>query len=113
MTGEELKQHIYELSYALDTHSAGKDYIALRRTHYNNIEWLQKNGLTEEYYGVLFAHIKVGRYKEQKQGHWMHDGSHWENRWICTACRHKLFGEQTRFCPNCGAKMKGDEESEV
>lgn len=67
MTEEELKQHIYELSYSLDTHSAGKDYAALRRTHYNNIEWLQKNGLTKEYYDVLFAHIKAEKQKGEKK----------------------------------------------
>lgn len=59
MTEEELKHHLYELSLALDMYSAGKDYVALRRTHYNNIEWLQNKGLTEEYYNVLFAHIKA------------------------------------------------------
>lgn len=42
-----------------------------------------------------------------KMGHWSHDGSHWENRWICSECGYKLFDEQTRFCPNCGAKMEG------
>lgn len=42
-----------------------------------------------------------------KMGHWSHDGSHWENRWICLECGYKLFDEQTRFCPNCGAKMEG------
>ena len=61
MTEEVLKQHLYELSYALDNYSAGKDYMALRRTHYDNIEWLQKHGLTDEYYNVLFAHIKAER----------------------------------------------------
>ena len=61
MTEAELKQHLYELSYALDNYSAGKDYVMLRRTHYDNIEWLQKHGLTEEYYEVLFSHIKADR----------------------------------------------------
>lgn len=61
MTEEELKQHIYNLSYALDTYSAGKDFVALRRTHYENIDWLHKHGLTDEYYNVLFAHIKTER----------------------------------------------------
>ena len=61
VTIEELKEHLYELSYALDNHSAGKDYVALRRTHYDNIEWLQKHGLADEYYNVLFAHIKADR----------------------------------------------------
>lgn len=63
MTEEVLKQHLYELSYALDSQSAGKDFIALRRTHYDNIEWLQKHGLTDEYYEVLFNHIKAEREK--------------------------------------------------
>lgn len=58
MSEEELKQHIYELSYALDNYSAGKDYVALRNAHYDNIKWLQKHGLTDEYYEVLFSRIK-------------------------------------------------------
>ena len=58
MSEEEIKQHLYELSYALDNYSAAKDYVALRRAHYDNIEWLQQHGFTEEYYEVLFAHIK-------------------------------------------------------
>lgn len=66
MTEEELKDHIYELSIALDTYSAGKDYVALRRTHYANIEWLHENGLMDEYYNVLFAHIKKEKEKSKK-----------------------------------------------
>jgi hypothetical protein len=50
MTNEELKQHLFELSYALDSLSAGKDYVRLRRTHYENQIWLHDNGLSEEYY---------------------------------------------------------------
>lgn len=61
MTEEELKDHIYELSEALDRYSARKDYVALRRTHYENIEWLKEHGLTNEYYNVLFAHINEER----------------------------------------------------
>ena len=55
MSEEELKQHLYQLSSDLDRFSAGKDYVALRKTHYDNIEWLHKNGLTNEYYKVLFG----------------------------------------------------------
>ena len=55
---EELKQHFYELSYALDSHSAGKEYEELRRTHYENIDWMENKGLEEEYYKVFFEHIK-------------------------------------------------------
>lgn len=55
---EELLLHLFELSYGLDNYSAGKDYVALRRMHYNNIKWLNDHGLTEDYYKVLFAHIQ-------------------------------------------------------
>jgi hypothetical protein len=58
MTEKELKQHLYELSHALDRDSAFKDYTALRKAHYDNMEWLKKHGLEKEYYEVLFAHIK-------------------------------------------------------
>lgn len=51
---KDLKQHIFELSVALDSQSAGKDYAALRRTHYNNQAWIRDNGLAEEYYDFWF-----------------------------------------------------------
>jgi len=50
--------------------------------------------------------------QEPKTGHWTHDGSHWENRFICSECEYKLFEEQTNYCPNCGAKMVEPQESE-
>ena len=43
--------------------------------------------------------------QELKTGHWLHDGSHWKNRFICSECEYKLFDEPTNYCPNCGAKM--------
>lgn len=43
------------------------------------------------------------------RGHWSHDGSKWKNRWLCSECGYKLIDEQTRFCPNCGAKMEVSE----
>lgn len=51
---EDLKRHIFELSYALDSQSAGKDFVALRSTHYDNQRWLHDNGFTEEYYNFWF-----------------------------------------------------------
>ena len=43
---------------------------------------------------------------QPKMGRWSHDGSHWENRWICSECGYKLIDMQTNYCPNCGAKMQ-------
>lgn len=44
---------------------------------------------------------------ERKTGKWTHDGSQWENRWICSECGYKWFfrKEEAHFCPNCGAEM--------
>ena len=48
--------------------------------------------------------------QEPKTGHWTHDGSHWENRFICSECGYKLFEEQTNYCPNCGARMESEDK---
>ena len=48
---------------------------------------------------------------ERKKGEWIHDGSQWANRWICSECEYKWFHskEEAHFCPNCGAEMtKGE-----
>lgn len=37
---------------------------------------------------------------------WRHEGSHWANRWICSRCGYKLFGNKTNFCPHCGGEME-------
>lgn len=50
--------------------------------------------------------------QEPKTGHWMHDGSHWKNRFICSECGYKLFDEPTNYCPNCGCAMVEPQESE-
>ena len=57
LTEEELKQHLFELSFALDSQSAGKDYVALRSTHYNNQKWLHNHELQEEYYQYFITRI--------------------------------------------------------
>ena len=58
---EEIKQHLFELSVALDYYSAGKDYVSLRKTHYDNIEWINNHDLGEDYYRVLLNRIERDR----------------------------------------------------
>ena len=54
---DDLKRHIFELSFALDSQSAGKDYVSLRNTHYQNQKWIHDNGLQEEYYQFFVKRI--------------------------------------------------------
>lgn len=46
---------------------------------------------------------------ERKKGKWEHDGSQWENRWLCSECGYKWFfrKEEAKFCPNCGRRLDG------
>lgn len=55
MDEKELIQHIFELSFALDS-----QYIALRNTHYQNQQWIHDMGLQEEYYQFFVGKIKEG-----------------------------------------------------
>ena len=45
---------------------------------------------------------------EVVRGKWNHDGSNWENRFICDQCGYKWFfgADEANFCPNCGADMR-------
>ena len=45
---------------------------------------------------------------QPKSGRWIHDGSKWTNRWICSECGYKWFFDciEGAYCPNCGAKME-------
>lgn len=49
---------------------------------------------------------------QPKRGKWIHDGSKWTNRWICSECGYKWFFDciEGAYCPNCGAKMEGTYE---
>lgn len=46
----------------------------------------------------------------QRMGEWIHDGSDWTNRWICSKCGYKHFLEKTNYCPNCGADCRGGQD---
>ena len=45
---------------------------------------------------------------QPKRGRWIHDGSKWTNRWICSECGYKWFFDciEGAYCPNCGADMR-------
>ena len=49
---------------------------------------------------------------QPKIGRWIHDGSKWTNRWICSECGYKWFFDciEGAYCPNCGADMRGEQD---
>ena len=58
---DKIKQHLFQISYDLDNQSVREDYGALRKTHYKNIEWMQDQGLGEDYYKYFFKRFNQGR----------------------------------------------------
>ena len=50
--------------------------------------------------------------KNQKTGHWeyvQYDGNPKIGNYHCSVCRHIIIPfENQNYCPNCGAKMKGE-----
>ena len=51
-------------------------------------------------------------YRKQSKGEWIwteNGEEDYEQYWVCSCCHAKLYWE-SKFCPNCGAKMKGGAE---
>lgn len=49
---------------------------------------------------------------EPKRGRWIYssydDESGFDESWECDKCGYTTNIEETNFCPNCGADMRGD-----
>lgn len=70
----------------------------------------------EEPIAKMFAYAAISDIKhaptiepQRKKGKWIHDGSKWKNRWICSECGHIWMFEPATFCDKCGAEMEGAE----
>ena len=49
-------------------------------------------------------------YCKQEQGEWIKDErSKFVHRYHCSVCNFFLIGEPTKYCEDCGSKMKGGE----
>ena len=51
-------------------------------------------------------------YRKQSEGEWIwteNGNADYEKYWVCSNCKEHDF-VKSKFCPNCGAKMKGGEE---
>lgn len=59
---------------------------------------------------------------ERKKGKWIDepiykqtmDGKTWDGFTYCSECQEMHeYGYRSKFCPNCGAEMKGEEDANV
>lgn len=47
-------------------------------------------------------------YRKRSEGAWIKDEeSKFEHRYHCSVCNFYLIGKPTKYCEDCGAKMKG------
>lgn len=65
-------------------------------------------------YGLLFEAIEtLKKSKSVVHGEWSEISRtiFWERRWMCSECGAKFVTEEGwNYCPNCGARMDGDEK---
>lgn len=47
-------------------------------------------------------------WRKQNEGAWIEVEDTFLYRYKCSLCGEIKLGKMTNFCPNCGAKMKGD-----
>ena len=48
-------------------------------------------------------------YRKQSDGEWKKFQELYP-RYVCTACNHLFNNKEYKFCPNCGAKMRKEDE---
>lgn len=48
-------------------------------------------------------------YRKQSEGEWKQAYNSFP-RYVCTNCNHLFNNKSFKYCPNCGAKMKGGAE---
>lgn len=47
-----------------------------------------------------------------KHGHWINIDAKFENMYVahqCSICKSEFLGDASNYCPNCGARMDGEE----
>ena len=103
-----------ELKKLLDTNlaSLGTDCISREQA----IETAKKmyvaceTNSIDDYEMLMEEALKALPPAEPKRGKWIHNGSQWENRWICSECGYMYYLQKPNFCPNCGSYNGGEQD---
>jgi rubrerythrin len=70
-------------------------------------QMLSDAGRETHFLGDVVEMLEKG-YRKQIEGEWkkVYDKA---PRYVCTSCNHLYNNKEYKYCPNCGAKMKGGE----
>lgn len=75
-------------------------------------------GDTEHHYNEVMKRIEafemaIKALEQQKTGHWWARNTYPQESecWDCSECKETVF-EQTNYCPNCGADMRGEKNED-
>ena len=63
----------------------------------------------EHWADVIAEALYNAGYRKQKEGEWKQAYNNYP-RYVCTNCNHLYNNKGYKYCPNCGAKMKGGAE---
>ena len=71
-----------------------------------------KNPVVKSWIGAMIAEIPAADVAPVKHGKWIFDAENYE--WNCSECHDwpidgSFDDDRTNYCPNCGAKMDGEE----
>ena len=69
------------------------------------ITWLEKQGNRSEAIRRVLRDMRTPAI-------WVHNGSNWKNRFLCSNCGFLIFhpAEDYHYCPHCGAQMTAKQE---
>ena len=69
-------------------------------------------GTTEQTQEAIKMAVKALSQPERKKGKWIHNGSQWKNRFLCSNCNFLWYfpAEEAHYCPSCGS-YNGEENA--
>lgn len=75
-------------------------------------EYIEPAKTQEEFIAQRKAVIqKLGEYEDRAEGEWKQVSEKYP-RYVCTACNHLFNNKEYKYCPHCGAKMKGEADEQ-